>query len=627
MNNKLYTSNFSDSFWSDSNLKSFVSTSVSHKKQIKQNTMEEVLSSIDAMPEFHDPYSDVSLFLSEKIKEEIKHCQTEKKWSLKLQEELINKITPEFQKKFPHYRLGVMALKKTWEKVIYYSHQIEGQSQATLSDGSLNIEFFIKENLRQYSHLRQKQSPVAYHYADQLASKISEFSASIDGVKPEWESLTRNIWAMQRHLLIGRRTEVVKSPYDTVDKADRLIAKTALEITAKEPLIEQKELQLKILESLKSIQELSTFSSLDTISCIISSLIAEKLYPCSQIHLQFSLQQKLAITSFIKRHSSLYKMNTTSPQLSELVRRIIALYTLATQMPKEISEEDFALAIDCCYPEVKNDRPPFEQALYAFISAELLLMRDCLSCKSIEFVKKAVFQSYKETMDLPIIDPKESNVLSIAIWKILSESEGFLEKIPYKIGKRIDEEIGQILIDHPDLSFDGVVTETVRFFQMAKESSEKHKSKELEHKAYLASLQSDMISSTLDIDFDLPLVKLIKAKFSEEFTEDPTDFVNSICQQYLKQYRTLTIYAAQVSTKAWIYFKVLWYTHFTSSEESSFDRFLSWHKAVIYCRSPQKERELMEKLSDICQKCLPLAPFDKAYFEESFFSKEKKYAY
>lgn len=627
MNQELYTSNFPDNYWSDSNLKNFISTSVSYKKQNEKNTIDEILSSIDEMPDFHDPYSDVSLFLSERIKEEIKHCQTEKKWTLKFQEELIKKITPEFQKKFPHYRLGVMALKKTWGKVLYYSQQIQGHTQATLEDGSLNIQFFIKENLKQYSHLRQKHSPLAYHYAHQLASKISEFSATIDGIKPEWDTLTRTIWSMQRHLLIGSKSVLLKSPYDESDKADTLITKTVLEITAKDPMIGQKELQQKILESLTSLHELSEFSSLDKINCSISSLLAEKLYPCSQLHLQFSLEQKIAINSFIKRHSSLYKMTTTSPQLSELVRRIIALYTLANQLPKDLSEEDFSLAVEGCYPQIKNDRPAFSQALYAFISAELLLMRSDLYCKSVDFVKKAVFQSYKETMHLPILDAKESNVLSIAIWKMLSESEGFLERLPYKIGQRIDEEIGQILVDRPDLSFDGIVRETVKFFQIAKEISEKQKSKDLEHKAYLASLQNEMISSVAEIDYEIPLVKLMKSKFTSENMQDPSAFVNFICQEYLQQYPALTIYAAQVSSKAWVYFKVLWYSHDTSSEVSAFDRFLSWHKALITSRTCIRQSELIVKLAEICQKCIPLSPFDQTYFDELFLSKEEKYAH
>src|ERR1700738_4202910 len=84
----------------------------------KHNVMD--LSSVDELAEFYDPYSDLNLFLVQKITQEMRHCGNSKKWSLKIQEVLLKKISPEFQKKFPRYRLGVAALKKTWEKIAYY---------------------------------------------------------------------------------------------------------------------------------------------------------------------------------------------------------------------------------------------------------------------------------------------------------------------------------------------------------------------------------------------------------------------------------------------------------------------------------------------------------------------------
>jgi len=52
-------------------------------------------------PITQDPYSEVSLFLARKIKQ----LDRSKGWSIYLQEELLEKITPEFTKKFPEYRL------------------------------------------------------------------------------------------------------------------------------------------------------------------------------------------------------------------------------------------------------------------------------------------------------------------------------------------------------------------------------------------------------------------------------------------------------------------------------------------------------------------------------------------
>src|SRR5258708_4611238 len=114
------------------------------------NKSKDTLASIDELAEFYDPYSDLNLFLVQKITQEMRHCGNSKKWSLKIQEELLKKISPEFQKHFPRYRLGIAALKKTWEKIIYYSQQIQHQKEAITQDGKLNIHFFIRENLKAF---------------------------------------------------------------------------------------------------------------------------------------------------------------------------------------------------------------------------------------------------------------------------------------------------------------------------------------------------------------------------------------------------------------------------------------------------------------------------------------------
>ena len=626
MNQKLFNSYFSDNFRSDSDIKNFVSTSISQNKFNGNNSLEELLSPIDEIPDFHDPYSEVNLFLSERIKTEIQHCQTEKKWTLKFQEDLIHKITPEFRKKFPHYRLGVMALKKTWEKVIYYTQQIEGHKEAISKDGSLNIAFFIKENLKQYAELRQKRSQASYHYAHQLASKISEFSATIDGKKPEWDFLSRTIWSIQKHLLIGS-TEHNTSPYDEPNKADHLIQKILLEITAKEPLISQTDLEQKIIHSLESVHELGEFSSLDTITCNSSALLAEKLYLNSPFHSKYSYEEKSALINFIKRHSALVKKTNASLKIPELVRRIVSLYTLSIGLPKNLTEEELHAAVDGCYPQVKNERPPLTQAVYAFISAELQLMKSDQFCKSVDFVKKAVFQSYQETICLPKIESDEPNTLPIIIWKTLSESEGFLEKLPYKIGQKIDEEIGYILVDSPHLNFEAIIRSVVRFFQTAKEISTKQLAKDLKEKAYLASLQGDMIASSAIIDEELPLVELIKKKIDNQKIADPILFVTSCIQEYLRIYPDLKIYAAQVSTKAWIYFKSLWYARLRCKETSIFDRFIVWHSSMLRSQGFVSEKELCYKLQEICNRSLPLLPCNPEYLNELLgLSKKEKYA-
>src|SRR5438034_409684 len=101
----------SDSFW---NLSSTSTTARSRSSFASRS----LLFFVDESPEFHNPYSDLNLFLYQKIKEEIPLLGKVKKWSIKLQEELLQKITPDFQKKFPQYRLSVSAMRKIWDKVV-----------------------------------------------------------------------------------------------------------------------------------------------------------------------------------------------------------------------------------------------------------------------------------------------------------------------------------------------------------------------------------------------------------------------------------------------------------------------------------------------------------------------------
>ena len=54
------------------------------------------------------------------------------------------------------------------------------------------------------------------------------------------------------------------------------------------------------------------------------------------------------------------------------------------------------------------------------------------------------------------------------MWKVLSEKEGLLEKLPYRIGQRIEEEIAGNLIDNPEQSFSSVVHQTADFFRKQK---------------------------------------------------------------------------------------------------------------------------------------------------------------
>lgn len=575
-----------------------------------ENNKEEItlLSSVDELAEFYDPFSDLNLFLVQKITQQMRHFGNSKKWSVKIQEELLKNISCEFQKKFPHYRLGTSALKKTWEKIAYYSQQIQQQKEAITQDGKLNIHFFIKENFKQFPTLKNLSSLHPSHFAHQLGMKLSECIATIDGVRPRLDHLTKLIWSIQRHLI----SERTKCAYDECDKIDKLIVKTIVEITANEPQIGHRELEFKVREVMQSLSELPNFATVDNIIASISALLAEKLYPTSPFHNLFFTEQKSACIQFIQRHSALCKSDVGPSSMTELVRRIAALYTLASGLPKDLSEEQIASAVNACYPTALAERPDLPQSLYAFLSAELVLMRNEHYCHSPAFVLQAMQRAYREATLLPELVQDQRDMLEIVIWKTLSETEGLLEKLPYKKGLRIEEEIAAILIENPKKSFSSLVTASAQFFKRTKELLDVKKCSEIERKIHMWVIQGDMLHSATAVDSDSFLMKLICKE--RNFSGSHQQFVSHICQEYLKSHPEIAIYAGQLSQRVWILYKHAWYTLFNVEQRSSYERFLQWHASSLRAAHPKMDKEhCLDKLAEVVAKMLPLVPFDRKH--------------
>ncbi|HSX03731.1 MAG TPA: hypothetical protein VLG76_03275 [Rhabdochlamydiaceae bacterium] len=571
--------------------------------------VKDLLNSIDEAPDFHDPFSELNLFLSQKVKQEMCHCGNSKKWSVKLQDDLIQKITPEFQKKFPQYRLGVSALKKTWEKVSFYSQQIQHQKEALTQAGKLNISFFIKENLKSLPQLKNTCHIHPYHFAHQLALKMSECIATVDGVRPKLDELTQMIWSIQRHLIPNLNPQHFKSPYDEYDKIDKLIVKTILEISAKHPQIAQKELAYQVKESLQYLHDLPDFPSIEKLTCNLSALLAEKLYPSSPFHTQFLGEEKEAIIQFLKRQINLCKTSHLKIQHHEIIRRIIALYTLACGLPKDLSDEKIHEAIDASYPIHQEKKPDLPQALYAFISAQTLLIKNDALCHSPDYIKKMVLEAYQEAK---LLREADGQLLEIVIWKIINETDGILDRLPYRIGQKIEEEIAGILIDDPHLSFSNVIQEVLSFFKKIKELSLHKNVSEIDNKIHVWTMQSDMLLRWVHLNHEIPLLKLISQKWADlknEAALSYQQFVSEVCQAYLQKYPRLASYAPQVTSRIWTLFKYNWYTLFSQPEESSFDRFLKWHGSYLLSCNTDKEQILIQ-LEELCKRMLPLVPFD-----------------
>jgi hypothetical protein len=195
-------------------------------------------------PDLHDPYSDLTLFLASRIREEVRQAP-DKQWSVQIQDKLLAKIAPEFKKRFPAFRLGVAALKKIWEKVAHLATVFESQKGALTQDGHLNLWFLIRENLKELCH---NQAHHPYLLAQRLALKVAESVATFDGVKPTLRHITALIVAMQRHLMPPAKETAL-------EPCDKLIVKYMIEALGKNPELSFEALKKQIKWAVKRLSE------------------------------------------------------------------------------------------------------------------------------------------------------------------------------------------------------------------------------------------------------------------------------------------------------------------------------------------------------------------------------------
>lgn len=595
--------------------KQFAFSGVSTRRKTKE-ALQDPLFLVDDTPEFYDPFSSLNVYLAQEIQKHWRSFGCKMTWSLSLQEELVRAVSPGFQRAFPQYRLSITALKKTWEKVIALAQYVQEHPEAVAQDGKLNVFFLVREHCKETMRTRSHVQHL-WHFAQGIAVKICESCALVDGVWPDIEWLTRLICITQHHLLPRERLAESNEEYDACDAMDIFIMKAVVHALALEPQLAHKELEYKVKGALQSLRELPSFASLESIENNTAALLAEKLYPSCAFHTRFLGEQKRAMHQFFRRHTALCKRAETHMHLSAIVRRTISLYTLASTLPKEIPQEVFNQAVDACYPITKRERPALPQKVYAFISAELTLMRNEAFCPAPSFVAEVLWKAYRETAMLPPLEGSERETLEIVLWKDLSETEGLLEKLPYSIGKRIEEEMGHLVIENPRLSFSSLVRMTVQSFQHMRALAQQQgndSEEKIERRIRLWAAQGDMLCRWIGADAQTPLLRLICEKACTS-TLSHERLVHDVCQEYLAAYPELIPYAQQVHTRSAILYKYAWYALFGAPEESPFERFLKWHARSFFacatlCETSQVDN-CVQKLRGQVEKMLPLIAFDE----------------
>lgn len=587
---------------------------------------------IDESEEFHDPFSDINLFLAKKVKQSLTHHGSANRWSSKIQSDLLSKILPEFSSKFPKYRLGLSALKKVWEKVMYYSEKVASQKEAMTNEGHVNIAYMIRENLKKYPIKQVSVDIHPYNYSYQLAVKMSECIATLDGERPSLERLTKTIWSAQKHLLPRALVEN-KCPYEQYDNSDKIIVKTQLELTSKKCYLSQQSLESDIKSELLRMQNLSNEIDESDYVSLISWVAAKKLQKQAASDMQLNESEIEQIRRLIRRQFSMCpkpKSVSTSLYHIEMVRRIASLYQHLIGVPKDLKPEDLKPAVESIFAMATGDGTAtlsdVNPLIINFINSQLSFMKQYFDRFDSEEFYEIIRMCYAQSQKLPQIRPDQQSLLEILVW---NEIDTTASNYSNETQNLIEEEMANVYLENPESTFPKCVHSVAQYFKRIKQISfdldglEKDSLKnlshltELEHKIYDWSIQNELISGKVKFDEQTFILKLILKEWKNQYLDEEDvnheEFVSEIASLVLEKYPHLLPFEEQLASRIWILYKFTWYNALSTPTESTFDRYIKWNKA-LYRSENLSSAELRDKMEKLCEKVLPLTPFSHEHF-------------
>lgn len=568
---------------------------------------------------FHNPFSDLNLFLSTQIKREIEKQGSTTQWSGKIEADLLSKILPEFKQKFPKYSLGASSLKKVWEKVSHYYEKIYKQKGALHSNGKLNLKFMIRESLKSCT---DAPSSPPYSYAQELASKLCEYIATIEGKRPEFLQLTKVIWAVQKHLLKNLSVLNAKSPFEEYDQTDKLIVKTLLEVNASEEALDIGSLRRKVSKELTAYAGVKTLIKRSELTSTLSMVLAQKLYSTSLIDFSFSIKEKKSIETFIRYQIGLSENNQTLTNDShhvELIQRILALYEITQELPRNLDESFLRKTIQHVQTHLSDKNCRFteemDKALFVFINAEMHLMDEHKSFVDLEALESTIVQAYHQALKLPPLSSKQKELFELLTWKVVEETGNLLDDIPLDTLKLLQREVGNTVIDAPHQPFRRLLGNALQFFK--KVQGLDFTSKFLEEKIEVWATQNDMLIRFVHFDPQTPFVKMLKDLWGKtnpnESNVNHETFIKHTLKHALQVFPLLLPFEDELRTRLWILYKHLWYTTFTDGCQSTYENFLMWHRVQLSHHYPDWSSEKVEEsLQKLSKELIPLAPFEQA---------------
>ena len=572
------------------------------------------LHPIDETDEFHDPFSDLNLFLSKKIQSTVKKHGSTKKWSSQIQDELIKGILPEFKSKFPNYRLGLSALKKVWEKVSYYYGKVSIQKEAISENGKLNIHYMIKQNLQDYLSNYPVVENIPTATAHKLAVKLSECIATLEGERPRVDHLTKTIWAAQKHLMKNLAVKHSKNPFEEYDKLDKLIVKTLLEKTSSKSY-KYEDLTKSLKRTLNKLNKYVHEFRSQEIYQHIAKKLAKKLFPTRSFFQSMDESTASSVEQFI-----LFQLETLShdptQSFTEMTQRILAIYPLLANLPKNISIEALKNAIPYFLSDSHEDdleNLDINPSLAIFLTTECHFLRRKDIYKTYDAAENYLVKTVKLAKELPLLLNEQLEELEIFIWNIYDT----IVEDNHKYEDLIENELSVAILDSKSYSFQNTVYMVLHYFQKAKESlsgidfsKTKKEAGEIDRKIEIWALQNDMLCRYLHFDPKHEILVLMNDVWSKKKFKSHNAFVNTIVKEYALKHFSNNLSVDGLEKRVWILYKFFWYNQLSKPEETTFHRFSKWHsKEISYDHKELQEEQKIQILEKRILEKLPLTPF------------------
>ena len=457
------------------------------------------------------------------------------------------------------------------------------------------------------SHLLacQAKGEMRWAFARNLAERVERASCFTKEGAPSTSFLTRLIWSIQKHLIPSLSSLEMKSPFDHFGTLDKLILKIQLELTATKKLSYLKlkrEVKKKVLTYINFKAQFPK-AQLRSALWMLFSTKKERSFLTPFFSDKKARELESLITHFIEL-SMRRKKSLERPEA--LFEQLFALLLLSENLPKGLSTKELSKAFERAdHPSLQSSEE--DSSLFLFMRA----LSDLIGSDEVKREERAllIYEGYQKARTLSSLSQIERRQLPLYIWKMIEKNFHWLSSFSPSLLIFLEEEINSALIDHPEHSYEKVMSSCLQKCKKILKLSFQEES--LDELVSLSAAQNDMLLYAMHFDAKSPLLKLLKERWpKEEEPLDPEQLIEEVSLELLKGYAHLSLEKKLLVRRLTILMKYLWY-HQKKDEHSTYQRFLSWHELLLKKREPNlSELELEEALKELSEELVPLFPFE-----------------